>query len=421
MSQLTANEVGRKRGWHLHRALVAAPYAAALCILDCLVVLAYNQFGAPLLVREPILFGLGLLMTSLVSLAVIAFSRNRDLPVTFACRISLYVLLIYLTAIILNREFYSITLTGFAYLTTCVVGSMLAIHVAKFLADKTGWIGGPNDEDRRSALGPEIVDLDHAELDRVDCDILVVANPTDRINANIVANAYAKDIEVIGFPRFYEYRFARVYLPDFNVIDLSYTINQKFYIRVKRFIDVATCILLAPLILLLAGFTAIYILIISGRPILFRQTRVGLNDVPFQILKFRTMSAVTPELAETTTQIGDMRIIAGGHFLRRCRLDELPQFLHILSGKMSLIGPRPEWSVLVDRYAPDIPQYNYRHLVRPGLSGWAQVKMGYASDIEETKRKVSYDLYYVKYISLELDLRVLIKTLRIIFAGAGAR
>lgn len=408
--------------WLVQRARVAFPYVMALMLLDGLIVLIYNYVvEQDLLIRATVVHGVELLAVSLLSIMSIAFSRNRNLPVTFAFQVSLCLFLAYMIAITFSRSSYSITLTTLACVTTCIIGSVLSVYLAKFLGDNLAWIGGPRDADRRAAIGPGIIDTaDSNDLDER-IDGLVVGHDNDRANSNLIAEAIARGVEVIAFPRYYEYRFGQVYLPDFNVDDLSHTHTQRTYIVLKRAIDILACITLAPFILLLCGFTALYILGVSGRPIFFRQSRVGLGGKPFQILKFRTMSEARPELSTTTTQINDDRIIKGGRFLRRFRLDEIPQFLHILSGKMSLIGPRPEWLVLVERYSLLIPEYNYRHLVRPGLSGWAQTKMGYASDIEETRRKISYDLYYVKYISLELDLRVLIKTLRVLFAGAGAR
>ena len=410
-------------GWYVQRSYVAAPYVAGLLLLDLIIVLIYSQFvEQDLLIPTIVIHGGELLAVSLLSIATIAFSRNRDLPVTFACRISLYLFLTYMVAIIYSRSFYSIYLTTLAFLTTIVVGSMLSILLAKFLGDKTAWIGGPEDRDRRAAIGGSgIIDIVDPENLNERFDIFVVAHANDQNKSSLVAKAVARGIEVIAFPRFYEYRFGRVHLPDFNVDDLNFSLNQKFYIRLKRMTDVVACIVLLPLILPLLAFTALYIFVVSGRPIFFRQTRVGLAGEPFEILKFRTMGEILPEFATTTTQINDDRIIKGGRFLRRFRLDEIPQFLHVFSGKMSLIGPRPEWIVLVERYSPDLPEYGYRTLVRPGLSGWAQTKMGYASDIDETSRKTSYDLYYIKYISLELDLRIIVKTLRVLFGGTGAR
>lgn len=414
----STNNSRRRRRWYLGRGRLALPYVASLTLIEAAAAAIYVQEVVPPLVDIVLLNCAILLALSLVSIFFIAFSSNRDLPVTFACQTILYIFAAYMLVVILLHSFYSLNLTAFSSLTTVLIGTMLSIRVAKFHGDKALWIG--EDPERKNALGDGIVNLADAQIPD-DYDLFVVDRTTDRAKVSAVTNAYALEHEIITFSNFYEYRYGRVYLPDFDVGSLSHSVNQRIYIGVKRIMDIFTCLLFSPVILLACGFSALYILIVSGRPIFFRQERIGFGGVPFRILKFRTMGEMPEELATTTTQKGDSRIIKGGHFLRRFRLDEFPQFLHVLTGQMSLIGPRPEWTVLVERYTPLIPKYSYRHLVRPGLSGWAQVKMGYASDVEETARKISYDLYYVKYISLELDLRILIKTIRALMWNSGAR
>lgn len=120
-------------------------------------------------------------------------------------------------------------------------------------------------------------------------------------------------------------------------------------------------------------------------------------------------------------QVNDKRITRLGHFLRKSRLDEIPQLVNVLFGHMSLIGPRPEQHTFVNDFAVTIPSYPYRHLVRPGVTGWAQVMQGYAASAEETSVKLSYDLYYVKHYSLALDLLIVAKTIRTVLTGFGAR
>jgi lipopolysaccharide/colanic/teichoic acid biosynthesis glycosyltransferase len=120
-------------------------------------------------------------------------------------------------------------------------------------------------------------------------------------------------------------------------------------------------------------------------------------------------------------QVNDKRITRLGQFLRKSRLDEIPQLVNVLLGHMSLIGPRPEQHTFVNDFAVSIPSYPYRHLVRPGITGWAQVMQGYAASAEETSVKLSYDLYYVKHYSLALDLLIVAKTIRTVLTGFGAR
>ncbi len=152
-------------------------------------------------------------------------------------------------------------------------------------------------------------------------------------------------------------------------------------------------------------------------PVLFRQTRIGKNRVPFRLFKFRTMRANDGKAAYT--QVGDLRITRIGKFLRSSRLDELPQMLNVFLGDMSLIGPRAEWDKLVDRYEMEIPCYHFRHLVKPGITGWAQVNYPYGANLEDTLRKLEYDLYYIRHFSFLIDAAIVLKTIHIMLFGKG--
>lgn len=198
------------------------------------------------------------------------------------------------------------------------------------------------------------------------------------------------------------------------------------YVQVKRAIDIVSVVLLAPFLLAVLVGIAILVKLSSPGPILFIQERMGHRGVPFRMIKFRTMFVRNPASEETSrddamTATGDSRITPIGHFLRRTRLDELPQVWHILRGEMSWIGPRPEAIPLSRWYDQEIPFYFYRHIVRPGISGWAQVKQGHVTDIESVSAKLRYDFYYIKNFSAWLDLLIVLKTFRIVGSGFGAR
>ncbi len=184
-------------------------------------------------------------------------------------------------------------------------------------------------------------------------------------------------------------------------------------------------VLTAPLCLLIA----VFIKLESTGPVLFVSERVGAEGRPFRLLKFRTMKLATRRTSEWVRDNGD-RITRVGFWLRKYRLDELPQFVNVLRGDMDVVGPRPHpvsnyhLLVLVTRNAPQcgdkIPFYTLRSLVRPGITGWAQVRYGYANDVEEETEKIRYDLYYVKHRSLWLDLAILVDTIRIVLLGHGS-
>jgi lipopolysaccharide/colanic/teichoic acid biosynthesis glycosyltransferase len=189
----------------------------------------------------------------------------------------------------------------------------------------------------------------------------------------------------------------------------------------KRVLDLVCVAVLAPVAAPIAALAAAGVWLTMGRPILFIQARAGLGGVPFRMLKLRTMRPAAPGDAVIATTRQDPRITPLGRWLRRFRIDELPQLWNVLVGDMSLIGPRPEQPALAERYARDVPAFAYRQLVRPGITGWAQVRAGYAADLEETKIKLAYDLFYLKNFTLGLDLRILIRTVWTLISGAGVR
>lgn len=189
----------------------------------------------------------------------------------------------------------------------------------------------------------------------------------------------------------------------------------------KRGTDVLVTILAAPFLLAIGLVLAILIQLGSKGPAIYRQRRVSAKGKAFTLLKFRSMRAdAEVDGAQFTTE-NDPRITRLGHWMRKTRLDELPQFWNILKGDMSLVGPRPERPNFVEQYEREIPNYNLRQIVRPGLTGWAQIETGYSSDTAGTIRKLERDLYYVKYRSLALDTFIIYRTIRTVFFGSGAR
>jgi len=188
----------------------------------------------------------------------------------------------------------------------------------------------------------------------------------------------------------------------------------------KRIFDLLAILAAAPAVLLILAIAMLAIVISSGRPIFFIQDRIGLRGRVFPMIKLRTMRAVSASDA-VAASIGDQRVTSVGRVLRRYRIDELPQLLNVLKGDMSLIGPRPEQPILVEQYRRVIPDFDHRHLVKPGITGLAQVMYGYASNVEETQIKVEYDRFYVENASLLLEAKIVIWTMQTVFGCRGAR
>jgi sugar transferase (PEP-CTERM system associated) len=234
-----------------------------------------------------------------------------------------------------------------------------------------------------------------------------------------------RGIRIEDWPSFYEKLTGKIIVkhlrPSWLVFSEGFA-NTRFTRLVKRVFDLALSILFLGLGWPVFLFVAIAIKLDTPGPVLLRQERVGERGRTFTLLKFRTMV----ENAETLTgpvwaTEKDPRITRVGRWLRKIRLDELPQILNVLKGEMSFIGPRPERSHFVAQLQEKIPYYAKRHTVKPGITGWAQIRYRYGSTIEDAEEKLQYDLYYVKNMSLFLDVLILLSSIQIVLSGKGAR
>ncbi len=234
-------------------------------------------------------------------------------------------------------------------------------------------------------------------------------------------DAASLGFRVVDLHHFYEHAFGRVPVHNLSSVWFMSIVHlyQRPYSRVvKRTLDVALAgfglLAFAPVVAVLA----VLVRWSTPGPTLFRQVRLGQGGRTFEMLKFRTMvdGAETPGTAVWAEET-DPRITGIGRFLRKTRLDELPQLWNVLRGDMSIVGPRPERPEFVELLEREVPFWTRRHLVKPGLTGWAQVRNGYTSDIAGTAEKLSYDLYYIKHRSLLLDLAIVAKTVGIVLAG----
>lgn len=231
-------------------------------------------------------------------------------------------------------------------------------------------------------------------------------------------------ISVMDLPGFYEREHGQVPV---DSLKSSWLVYGKGFAQdpvrtaVKRAFDIVCSIVLlslaAPVILLAAAAIALE----SGGPVLYRQERVGRGGRPFMCLKFRSMRTdAEKDGVARWASTSDPRATRVGRFLRKTRIDELPQLLNVLGGEMSLVGPRPERPAFVKQLGEAVPFYNVRHSVKPGVTGWAQVRYRYGASVEEATRKLQYDLYYVKNHSLFLDILILVETVRVVLFSEGA-
>ena len=265
----------------------------------------------------------------------------------------------------------------------------------------------------------DFVVLNEAIIDPQD---VLVWDPDESISTNhlrqLTLSKY-QHLKILSLDRAIELLTARVSLDHLNRDFISLE-ERAIYGPLKRVIDFLGAIFLLALLSPLLMILAIMILSIDGRPIFFRQKRVGLNGKIFNILKFRTMDH-SSQSRFARPKHDTQRITSLGQWLRHHRLDELPQLYNVIQGEMSLIGPRPEYAGYARLFRRQIPHYAFRHLVKPGITGWAQVQQGHNTGPLEATIKLTYDLYYVKHYSLILDLLIAFKTLRIVITGFGAK
>lgn len=243
----------------------------------------------------------------------------------------------------------------------------------------------------------------------------------------LFAQAALAGIPVYHFRQIAEMQSGQVKISHLSENDLGSLIPNISYTSVKRATDIIGALILIPICVPLFAMIALLIRLDSAGSAFFIQERMGYQGRTFRMIKFRTMrerrrSQGTIENREDAmTRCDDDRITRVGRLLRKTRIDELPQVFNVLRGEMSFIGPRPEACSLSAWYEAELPFYPYRHIVRPGITGWAQVNQGHVTDVSDVLEKLRFDFYYIKNISLWLDLLVALKTLRVIVHGIGAR
>lgn len=266
--------------------------------------------------------------------------------------------------------------------------------------------------------------LDKPDLGTVRYDAVVVDLRDDKLSGEwerFLAHYALAHIPVYHIKQVSEALTGRVKIDHLHENQLGSLLPSPVYAFVKRSMDIIAALIAIPLVSPLMLITAVLIKLESPGPVMFLQNRVGKGNKDFRIYKFRSMCQNSEQHGAQFAQYGDMRVTRVGKVIRKLRIDELPQFFNVLKGDMSLIGPRPEQRVFVDQFEREIPFYMYRHIVRPGISGWAQVIHGYAADADDTRIKIEHDFYYIKHFSLWLDVLIVFKTIKTILTGFGAR
>ncbi|MEM8704975.1 MAG: sugar transferase [Actinomycetota bacterium] len=253
---------------------------------------------------------------------------------------------------------------------------------------------------------------------------IVVLDRGAQVDQTIVDQAallHERGVRVRTLSLFYEQFLFRLPVGELERVSLMFDIGEvhrERYARRKRLLDIALALLGLPVLAVATAFVAVVNPLANRGSVLFRQERVGKNGNPFRILKFRTMTGASAG-AGTWTSDDDDRITAFGAILRRTHVDELPQLLNVLRGELSIVGPRPEQPHYVDELSRKLPFYDLRHLVQPGLTGWAQVNQGYAASEADALEKLQFEFWYLRHQSMSMDLRVMARTVRSVLQGRG--
>jgi sugar transferase (PEP-CTERM system associated) len=279
--------------------------------------------------------------------------------------------------------------------------------------------------DRIDALAPSGPSSLEALVEKRGIDEIVVA-PDERrgLPMDDILACKFRGVRVTDYLTFYEREAARIDLDLVQASWLAYSdgfSTSGFSLFIKRAFDVLVSLVFLMLTLPIIALASLAVRLDSAGPIFYRQERVGLDGKTFMLLKFRSMRVDAEAAGPQWAAMKDSRITRVGEFLRRTRIDEIPQAINVLRGDMSFIGPRPERPFFVESLAKHLPLYHVRHRMKPGITGWAQINYPYGASIADAKEKMSYDLYYLKNYSIVLDVLILLQTARVVLWPKGVR
>ncbi len=363
----------------------------------------YNPAGLPVsLIRA-------ITLSAVTSFVFFYFIPAGMVKITPKSNLIIIALISFILIFIWRRAFYSFFSKVSRSRRTLLIGSAETTALVTYEVERKPYLGFTIAKD----IKPEEADLVAVERSVI----------KDHETLQKIFSLLGTNTEVMDLAKFAEKVSGKIPLKS---IDESWFIEycghqeSRAYDLLKSLIDKTVAIILMILLIPVALILLPILLIVHGRPIFFSQTRTGLNNRPFTLYKLRSMVVDAEKNGAQWATKGDARITPLGKFLRKTRLDELPQLLNILKGEMSLVGPRPERPEMIEKtLAPQIPFYNLRHLVKPGVTGWAQVNFRYGSSTEDTMEKLQLDLFYVKNRSVWVDMLVILKTIKTVITGAG--
>ena len=384
--------------------------------------LSYNELQIPQTIQSSAaLVTVYFILAQILAVRIVRWSRHRIREQLFSGWLVLGIFAV--LTLLAFRLPYSISFLSFAIPTALLFLLGFSLRLTK---QNRRHIGVPKtmlDKWELPLDRNSFVALADATLPAEPVDVIAVSNAelNDTKWTSFLAWCALNAVPVVMIDDYVESQAGRVNLDSFKFNDLFARQSGSTYLFFKRAFDffasvIALLLLAVPMLVI-----GVIIRLETPGPAVFRQRRVGHGGSGFTIYKFRSMVTDAEKAGAQFAKKDDLRITSFGRFIRKYRIDEWPQLVNVLRGDMSLIGPRPEQADLVDRLSRDIPLFPFRHSVRPGITGWAQVCQGYAYDVRSSSEKLTYDLYYVKHLSLMLDLMILLRTIKIIVSGFGAR
>lgn len=316
---------------------------------------------------------------------------------------------------------YSVTFLGLIYPTATVILLLFGKGLSQRSSMRLGVPARLIDQIDNSTGA--FVPMDSASLPEGAIDAVLVSEEqlSDSGWTPFLSWCALNAVPVIMLRDYIEAESGRVDLKNFTFTDLLDVRSSDTYLFVKRVSDAVCSLLLLFVFSTLMALVMVVIKLETTGPAIFAQQRIGLGGVSFTMYKFRSMVTDAERGGAQFAARGDKRVTRVGKFIRKYRIDELPQLYNVLRGDMSLIGPRPEQKNLLDELVEEIPLFPFRHSVRPGITGWAQVCQGYAYDVDSSSEKITYDLFYIKNLSFLLDMTIIVRTIRIMLTGFGSR
>lgn len=387
----------------------------------------YHASGVAALARGSLGFGNSIVETALAMLAgFIALQQMRAHPGTQSFGLIIYPFALSYGALGVFLLFMRVDYSRYELLSSFGLAIAWFLWVQRVTSRKTEWRLGLVPGIPQRAL-PKTQGVTWLPLDEPEAPAIGVTAVVADLNEapspaweRYLARAALDGVPVYDLRQVNEWLTGQVKFEHMSDNTLSATLSRMVYVRAKWLLDLSVAAAAAPVFAIIIAAAAIAIRLESPGPVFFRQVRMGHRGRTFTIFKLRSMW-VGAARGEQFTSDADPRITRVGAFIRKYRIDELPQIWNITLGQMSWIGPRPEAVMLANWYEQDVPFYCYRHMVRPGITGWAQVHQGNVAKPDAAAEKLRYDFYYIKNLSPWLDLLIVAKTVKTILTGFGSK